>query len=101
MSSNDDVNSLEVKHLRNMILFGLIFAVLFFGLALGVSALMKMSAVNQLTSSMLFKVMGYHNVSVILTASGLSMFGMASVFTWVMIIIGFTIGAVLGWIKKV
>lgn len=96
----EDENALEVKHVRNIVLYGLMFFFIFLALAFGMTAVMKMSAVNELTSSQLFNVMGYKNVSTVLTSSGLSDFGTANILEWVLPAIGFTLGAVIGWNKK-
>lgn len=96
---SNESNSLEVKHFKNFIVFGLIFALVFFGAGISVSAIMKMNAVGSMTTGLLFNTMGYHNISRVLYVSGLNTFGLASMITWVFTAVGFIIGAVLGWNK--
>ena len=100
MSEAVSSNSLEARHLRNMIMYGLIFAVLFFVMSIGLAAALKTSAVQEMLSASLFKTMNFTKVAQVLEAQGASDFGLASMATWVLTIIGFTIGAVIGWSKE-
>ena len=100
MSENTSGNAMEVRHLRSMVIYGLIFAVVFFTLGLGIGAVMKMNALGELTSSTLFNTIGQSNVGKILETSGMNDFSMASTIVWILTIIGFTVGAVLGWQKE-
>ncbi len=96
---SQEKNDFEVKHFKNFIVYGLIFALVFFGAGISISSLLKMNGVNEMTSGLLFNTMGFHNISKVLYVSGLGTFGMASIITWVFTAIGFIIGAVLGWNK--
>jgi len=97
---NRDGNEIEVKHLRNMLIYGLVFAVLFFAGGIGLAAILKMTSIQELLGSSLFRSMGYNVTAKVMQASGLNDFGMASVFKWAFSLIGFTIGALIGWKKQ-
>ena len=96
----NESNELEVKHLRNMLIYGLVFAVLFFAGGIGLSAILKMAGVQELLSSNLFGNMGYSTTAKVLQASGLNDFGMAGIIKWALTAIGFTVGALIGWKKQ-
>ncbi len=97
---NNENNELEVKHLRNMLIYGLIFAVLFFAGGIGLAAILKIAGVQELLSSSLFNTMGYKTTAQVLQASGLNDFGMAGIIKWALTAIGFTVGALIGWKKQ-
>lgn len=78
---------------------GALAAVLMYFLSLGISALLGYSAGGEMLAGQLLGQFGYTNASKIITAGGLQAFYQAQVVPYILTLLGFTIGAIVGYFK--
>ena len=86
------------KRLMHVVLWATFLAVIFYGLGLGISAMMQFSGMGMVASSTVANVSGMTTLATVGTKLGLSDVVMASYLPYLFAVIGAGMGAAIGYL---
>jgi hypothetical protein len=86
------------KRLMNVVLWGVFMAILFFGVGLGIKAIISFSGAGEAAGGSIVNLTGQHLLAEVLVQQGVSDIALASTLPYIFVILGFAVGAAIGYL---